>query len=99
MRDEHFDALECIQAALSPDDNMADCSLRWMMHHSMLDGELGDAVIIGASSLGHFRSNLASVGGGALDPRVVAAFQDGWTTCESICPNFQRGVSGSALDK
>jgi aflatoxin B1 aldehyde reductase len=33
-------------------------ALRWVLHHSILDGKLGDAIIIGASSLGQLEENL-----------------------------------------
>jgi aryl-alcohol dehydrogenase-like predicted oxidoreductase len=33
-------------------------TLRWLKHHSMLKQELGDAVIVGASSVKHLEDNL-----------------------------------------
>ena len=45
-----FDALNKVQEACKTagEDNLADVSLRWLKHHSLLEKEVGDGVIIGA---------------------------------------------------
>ncbi len=51
-----------------------------------------DAVIVGASSLGHLEQNLASAEKGPLDDRVVAAFDKGWALVQAhgTCPQYFR---------
>ena len=52
--DAYFDALEILRpVAAKAGLTEAECALRWMTHHSLLEGEKGDAVIIGASSVKH----------------------------------------------
>lgn len=41
-------------------------ALRWVLHHSILDGKLGDAMIIGATSLGQLEENLEICKAGPL---------------------------------
>ena len=38
--------------------NMIEASFRWLAHHSMLDAEMGDAIIIGASNLKQLQQKL-----------------------------------------
>ena len=95
MQEKQFDALEgilpaCEAAGIPP----AEGALRWMMHHSPLDGGKGDAVIIGASKMGHFEQNLAALAKGPLPASVVAAYDQGWEMCRGCAPNFSRGFSG-----
>ena len=84
-----FEAVDAIKAALKAaygegdgSVSLTDASLRWMLHHSALKGESGDAVILGASKLEHVTQNLRGVTGGPLDAAVVKAFDDGWQRCK-----------------
>ena len=93
MQDAQFDAVEIVRAACKAADiPMAAAALRWMMHHSYL-GE-GDGVIIGASSLSHFESNMESCAQGPLPPIVVEAYDQAWKACSSVVPAFSRGYFG-----
>ena len=70
---------------------MASAAMRWLRHHSALDGEKGDGVIVGASSLGHLDENLVGFVGSSsagstssmseepLPESIVQAFHDAWT--------------------
>ncbi len=51
-------------------------ALRWLIHHSELNAERNDGVIIGASSLEHLRHNLTAVTEGPLPTEVLAAIDD-----------------------
>ena len=55
----------------------AECALRWLMHHSKLEGERGDAVIVGASSVHHLEANLLDLEKGRLPEEVVRALDAG----------------------
>jgi len=101
MKEVQFDAVDVIKRAcdkhgISP----AQASLRWLVHHSKVStSQRGDAIIIGASSISHFRDNIASVREGKeLPEEVVAAFSEGWELCKPVCPSYSRGYSGSALE-
>jgi hypothetical protein len=47
-------------------------ALRWLVHHSCLRGEVGDGVILGASSPAQFTHNLAAVTEGPCQPPLSA---------------------------
>jgi len=46
-------------------------ALRWVLYHSILDGKLGDAMIIGASSLEQLEENLEICKAGPLPAHLV----------------------------
>ena len=80
---------------------MTDASLKWLKYHSCLDPTKGDGIILGASSIQHFRTNWKSLmtdddGETFLPPEIVQAFDDAWAKCKSVCPDYSRGYSGSA---
>lgn len=56
----------------------------------MFQGEQGDGVIIGMSTMEQLQQNLAAAEEGPLDERVVAAFSDAWNLVAHECPNYFR---------
>ena len=79
--DQYFSALEIVEkAAKSANLTLGECALRWMSHHSMMKKEHGDAVIIGASSVGHLEENLNDLEKGPLPDSVVEAMDKAWKT-------------------
>ncbi|KAF2867953.1 NADP-dependent oxidoreductase domain-containing protein [Massariosphaeria phaeospora] len=81
---ETFDALEALRGAAGKYGlRESECALRWMMHHSALKRELGDKVIIGASSGEQLEMNLKDLEGGELPADVVAALDKGWEGCRA----------------
>lgn len=55
-----FAALEVVKGACEAAGvTMAGASLRWALHHSLLSGDAGDGIIIGASSPEQLATNLA----------------------------------------
>ncbi|KAF2476183.1 Aldo/keto reductase [Lindgomyces ingoldianus] len=79
---EFFDALEILRPAAAMHGlRESECALRWMMHHSQLKRELGDKVIIGASSEEQLSQNLKDFELGPLPEDVVEALNKGWEVC------------------
>ncbi|KAJ8359353.1 hypothetical protein SKAU_G00158780 [Synaphobranchus kaupii] len=81
-------ALEAAYGAQKP--SMTSAALRWMYHHSKLQGELGDGVIVGMSSMEQLEQNLSATQEGPLDPTVVQAFKQAWDLVAHECPNYFR---------
>ena len=84
-----FTAIDDIKAALKAAYGegekavtLTNASLRWMVHHSQLKAECGDAVILGASQIEHVTQNLKSITGEPLDAAVVKAFDAAWQHCK-----------------
>ncbi|NP_001089776.1 aldo-keto reductase family 7, member A2 L homeolog [Xenopus laevis] len=91
----HFDAIDLVQKSLqetygSEKPSLTSAALRWMYHHSKLQGNLGDAVILGMSSMEQYLQNMAGLEGGPLLPPVVAAFNEAWNLVAHDCPNYFR---------
>uniref|UniRef100_A0A8C5L0P0 NADP-dependent oxidoreductase domain-containing protein n=1 Tax=Jaculus jaculus TaxID=51337 RepID=A0A8C5L0P0_JACJA len=91
----HFEAIalveKSLQATYGPSaPSMTSAALRWMYHHSKLQGAHGDAVIIGMSSLEQLQQNLAAAEEGHLEPAVVDAFDQAWHLVAHECPNYFR---------
>lgn len=77
--DGYFDALDILRPVAERHGlSEAECALRWMMHHSLLKREKGDAVIIGASSTRHLEENLVDMEKGPLPDEVLQALDAGW---------------------
>lgn len=92
---EYFQALECLHAACLSEGGdeallLADCSLRWLTHHSALSGARGDGVIIGASCMEHLKSNLDSCEAGPLSAGMVEAFERAWEATQPVCEKYFR---------
>lgn len=65
----------------------------WPAFDSCVDyfqGDLGDGVIIGMSSMEQLKENLAATEEGPLDGRVVNAFNEAWDLVAHDCPNYFR---------
>ncbi|XP_072465206.1 aflatoxin B1 aldehyde reductase member 3-like isoform X1 [Notamacropus eugenii] len=91
----HFQAIALVEKALKASyganaPSMTSASLRWMYHHSQLQGARGDAVILGMTSLQQLQQTLAAVEGGPLEPGVVKAFDEAWNLVAHDCANYFR---------
>lgn len=85
----YFDAVDVIKTAAEQNGvSMIDAVYRWLAYHSMLKGERGDAILIGASKLSHLRQNMASLQAGPLPEAVVAAFEEAWQHCRADSPEY-----------
>jgi len=88
-----FKSVDEIAASLKEHEtkvSMAQASIRWMYHHSMLDSKYGDGVILGASRVSQLEENYASSQQGPLNEQVVKRMDECWVdTCYS-CPNYFR---------
>ncbi|ELW68552.1 Aflatoxin B1 aldehyde reductase member 4 [Tupaia chinensis] len=94
-KEHHFKAIALVEKALQATygtsaPSMTSAALRWMYHHSQLQGARGDAVILGMSSLEQLEQNLAATEEGALEPAVVEAFEQAWHLVAHECPNYFR---------
>ncbi len=56
----------------------AELAYRWVVYHSQLNGELGDAVIIGARTPVQFRETMQALKAGPLSEQAVQKIQEVW---------------------
>ncbi|MBQ6927327.1 MAG: aldo/keto reductase [Oscillospiraceae bacterium] len=84
-----FDAVELIKAATAEHGiTSIEATYRWLAWHSMLRGERGDAILVGASRLSHLRQNMETVKAGPLPQDVVEAFEKAWTITKGDSPEY-----------
>ena len=84
-----FDAIALLRTASEKEGvGLAEATLRWLAHHSMLDPAEGDAVLIGASKPEHLRQNLAALAAGPLPENLVSAFREAWTITKGDSPAY-----------
>jgi aflatoxin B1 aldehyde reductase len=94
-KDDHFKAVGLVQKALQAAygtnaPSMTSAAMRWMYHHSQLQANLGDAVILGMSSVKQLEQNLAATEEGPLEPAVVEAFDQAWNLVVHESINYFR---------
>ncbi len=85
----YFDAVRLLKAECEKQGiTTVEASFRWLMNHSMLRGERGDAVIIGASKLSHLMQNLETVKAGPLPKELTEAFEKAWQITRGDSPEY-----------
>ncbi|XP_051895474.1 aflatoxin B1 aldehyde reductase member 3 [Pristis pectinata] len=94
-KEHHFRAIDLVKKAIDETygcgkTSLTSAALRWMYHHSKLQGDLGDAVILGISTLEQFQQNLAASVEGPLASTVIDAFNEAWNLVAHDCPNYFR---------
>ncbi|KNC87604.1 hypothetical protein SARC_00304 [Sphaeroforma arctica JP610] len=77
---------ECEKANVT----QADAAIRWVVHHSQLKRELGDAIIIGGSSAHHIQTNLDACRMGPLPASVCEIIDEMEKTLRPTCPRYNR---------
>jgi len=84
-----FDAVDVIKTA-SDKENMTtiEATYRWLAYHSMLRGDRGDAILIGASKLDHLKQNMETVKAGPLPESAVNAFEKAWEMTKGDSPEY-----------
>ena len=54
----------------------------------MLNGDRGDAILVGASKLNHLRQNMETVKAGPLPEKVAQAFEEAWAVTKGDSPEY-----------
>jgi len=84
-----FDALQLLREVCEKYElTTIDATYRWLAYHSMLNGDRGDAILIGASKLSHLRQNMEAVKAGPLPEEMVNAFETAWTITKGDSPEY-----------
>jgi len=93
-KNDVFNAVDKIQTTLNEvygdEVKITEAVIRWLYHHSSLDGSLGDGVIIGCSNVKHMEENVGYAMKGQLDAKVVKSIEECWSMTSHTCPNYFR---------
>ena len=85
----YFDAVEIIKTASAKHGiTSVEATYRWLAYHSMLDGDRGDAILIGASKLDHLKQNMKTLKAGPLPPDLLEAFEQAWKISRPDSPEY-----------
>lgn len=85
----YFDAVEVIKIAAEKHGiTSIEATYRWLAYHSMLNGERGDGILIGASKISHLKQNMEAVEKGPLPDDVLAAFEEAWSISKNDSPEY-----------
>lgn len=85
----YFDAVKVIEKSIEKHGiTIIEATYRWMAYHSMLNGERGDGILIGASKLHHLKQNMSSLKAGPLPDDVVDAFETAWQLTKENSPEY-----------
>lgn len=64
----------------------AELAYRWIAYHSILRGELGDGIIVGATSIDQLKQTLKGLKNGPLSEEVAGRINDIWKSVEHQAP-------------
>ncbi|RYP47983.1 hypothetical protein DL768_006030 [Monosporascus sp. mg162] len=85
----YFDGLDVLQAAAKKHGlTLPELCLRWLVHHSNLRQDLGDAILTGAANAQILESNLEQFEKGPLPDEVVKAVDAAWFACRAGAPKY-----------
>ena len=85
----YFDVVEIIKSAAEKHEiTSIEATYRWLAYHSMLNGERGDGILIGASKISHLKQNMEAVDKGPLPDDVLAAFEEAWNISKKDSPEY-----------
>ncbi|KAF7190624.1 Aflatoxin B1 aldehyde reductase member 2 [Pseudocercospora fuligena] len=92
LKDSNFVALQMVEPiAKEYGLTLPQVAFRWCVHHSKLDMEAGDGIVIGVSSIEQLRVNLDCLEEGPLPDAVVKALDEAWVkVTKAECPLYWR---------
>ncbi|TFK47309.1 Aldo/keto reductase [Heliocybe sulcata] len=89
FNDAYFTALNSIKNIGDKHGlTMAEIALRWILHHSLLRREHGDAILIGASSVKHVQQNLEDLEKDPLPEEIVQVLNEAWVVVKPLCTPY-----------
>jgi aflatoxin B1 aldehyde reductase len=87
--DAYISTLQSLHAVCAQSDiDAISAALRWLVHHSKLDSDRDDAIIIGASSIAHLQHNLSAVKQDPLPQPVLDAINNASETVRPHWPSY-----------
>ncbi len=88
---EYFDGLQQLTERCGElDVTHVEVAMSWLLNHSMLDAEQGDAIILGASRIEQLEENLKAITAEPLDQSILDILDAGWETIRPNCFKYFR---------
>ena len=91
FKDTNFEALKLIEPVAEKHGlTLTEIAFRWLVHHSKLQTEKNDGVVIGISSIDQLKSNLANLEKGPLPEEVLETLDLAWGITKPSCDLYWR---------
>lgn len=88
-KQSYFDAVDAIKQACDAEGiPMAEAAYRWLVNHSMMDAEIGDGILLGASRIEQMTQNLAAAQKGVLSQSILDAMNAAWEIARPDSPAY-----------
>lgn len=85
----YFDALGEIKNACDAENvPMAEVAYRWLIHHSNMNAELGDGILLGASRIEQMEKNIDAASKGELPQGILEAIDAAWEIAKPDSPAY-----------
>lgn len=90
-KQDYFETLNelrqvCDEAGLT----QVQVAMRWLANHSLIQAELGDGIILGASKIEQLRENLGAFDPAPLDTSIIEILDRGWEIIKPNCFRYFR---------
>ena len=96
-KESYFSAIERVSVACDHEGiSLIEAAYIWLIHHSRLDAERDDGIIIGASRLSQLEQNLTFFGKEPLPQGIQNAFEDAWELTKNDAPPYFRNFASSS---
>lgn len=90
-KQDYFNVLQELQTACKKFDlKPVEVALSWLVNHSLLNDELGDGIILGASRLEHLAQNMSACDHAPLDQSILDILDRGWEIIKPDCFRYFR---------
>jgi len=88
-KQSYFNALEEIRETCSRYGiSIAEASLRWLKHHSLIESSYNDGIIIGVTNIDQLKANLNTCTAPKLPHELVNAYENAWKVTRLDCPQY-----------
>ncbi len=88
---DYFNVLQKLgEACRETGLNLTQAALSWLVHHSELDSEQGDGIILGVSKIEHLSENMQACDHAPLDQSILDILDQGWDIIKPECFRYFR---------
>lgn len=89
-----FKAVDVLKESCKKEEiPMVEAAIRWLVHHSFLEDNKDDGIIIGASKIEQLIQNILAVGKKPLPNSILKAFNIAWEEAKQESPEYYKFYS------
>lgn len=91
-KNDYFDVLQQLAAQAGKlEIGMVEVAMNWLINHSLLEADRGDAIILGASRIEQLEENLQAISNSSsLDESILGILDHGWEIIKPNCFKYFR---------